>query len=363
MVVKKAKKSGKKQWMLDLGMVHGKRVRKFFESKQEADEEMAAEREDRRQHGLDAHTLPVSERLEFTAAKERLAAIGWTIMQAVMLAESQSKKLIAKPMSDAIEEFDRIKKATGKRHVYIRLLKARVKHFHRASPVHLVSEVTREQVEKWVHEAGKAAGTSRGRLIDLQTFFNFCAKRGWCAESPTKNIEKIMLEDKPPGIHTVKQVKDLLECALKTDPSTIGYLALIYFGGLRPAEAETITKEQIHGDVIEVTGAKAKTRRRRFIPINDTLRAWLDAPGVKLRTSKRRLNNLRTRLKPFPWPHDCLRHSFCSYGLPKFGAKDTAAYAGHSEQILFAHYRERVKPADAEKYWALRPKSTSPDPC
>jgi hypothetical protein len=57
-----------------------------------------------------------------------------------------------------------------------------------------------------------------------------------------------------------------------------------------------------------------------------------------------------------PWPSNVTRHSFCSYHLAQFGsASKTALEAGHSEAMLFAHYREVVSPAEAAAFWQIRP--------
>jgi integrase len=52
-----------------------------------------------------------------------------------------------------------------------------------------------------------------------------------------------------------------------------------------------------------------------------------------------------------------LRHSFASYHLAKFS--DAAALAlelGHTNaNLVFQHYRQIVKPKDAERYWSIRP--------
>jgi integrase len=57
------------------------------------------------------------------------------------------------------------------------------------------------------------------------------------------------------------------------------------------------------------------------------------------------------------WPSNALRHSFASYHLAHF--KDAAALAlelGHTDAgLVFQHYREIVKPKEAEKYWNLVP--------
>ena len=51
-----------------------------------------------------------------------------------------------------------------------------------------------------------------------------------------------------------------------------------------------------------------------------------------------------------------MRHSFVSYRLAATGnAAQTALDSGHDQAVLFAHYREIVKPKDAERFFAIRP--------
>ena len=57
------------------------------------------------------------------------------------------------------------------------------------------------------------------------------------------------------------------------------------------------------------------------------------------------------------WPQNALRHGFASYYLAKFN--DAAALAlklGHTNSnLVFQHYRQLVKPKQAERYWKIVP--------
>ena len=57
------------------------------------------------------------------------------------------------------------------------------------------------------------------------------------------------------------------------------------------------------------------------------------------------------------WPPNALRHSFASYHLAAFdNAAKLALELGHtSEELIFRHYRELVRPEQATKYWAISP--------
>ena len=58
-----------------------------------------------------------------------------------------------------------------------------------------------------------------------------------------------------------------------------------------------------------------------------------------------------------PWPQNAARHSFASYGLAaEQDAPKIALELGHSDTaIVFQHYRQLVKPAEAKMFWSIRP--------
>jgi hypothetical protein len=97
-------------------------------------------------------------------------------------------------------------------------------------------------------------------------------------------------------------------------------------------------------------------------PIPAQLRTWLDCArgiGGKLPTVnyadklKRTLEKAGLRAE---WPQNALRHSFASYHYAKFrNENETAAIMGNSPQMIFQHYRELVRPAEAEVFFRIIP--------
>ena len=68
---------------------------------------------------------------------------------------------------------------------------------------------------------------------------------------------------------------------------------------------------------------------------------------------KRALDKAKLRAN---WPQNGLRHSFASYHYAKYrNENETAALMGNSPQMVFAHYRELVRPAQAEAFFGLLP--------
>jgi integrase len=133
---------------------------------------------------------------------------------------------------------------------------------------------------------------------------------------------------------------------------------------LRRAEIERLIWSEVDFDagVIEVKASKAKTASRRLVTIQSNLREWL-APyrtcigRVCPVNLQRKINEDRERAElRAEWPQNALRHSFGSYHLAQFNdAAKLALEMGNSPATIFRHYRQLVKPKQAERYWKIAP--------
>jgi integrase len=222
--------------------------------------------------------------------------------------------------------------------------------------------VTAKQIEEWLATSDWAPRTQRGYLMDVRTLYAFCKRRGICTSNPALAAECPELAHKTPGIHSPGEVSIVLETAREADLNVCRCLAVRYFAGLRASEAERIEERQIRREdpVIEVGADISKTRKRRLVTIQPALGAWLDLGGeLPLRDVSNRMRALvkTVEAKGVLWPQNAPRHSFCSYHLAMWQkAGETALEAGHSEQMLFQHYRALVSKKEAESFWAIRPK-------
>jgi len=60
----------------------------------------------------------------------------------------------------------------------------------------------------------------------------------------------------------------------------------------------------------------------------------------------------------FGWKHNALRHSFISYRVADIqNVAQVALEAGNSPQMIFKHYRELVRPAEAKAWFDIKPKN------
>jgi len=269
-------------------------------------------------------------------------------------------------ISDLVKDFLKVKAKTGRSDRYLRALRVSLRSFATGRGQTPIGNVTVAEIESWLESNAWAPRTQKGYLSDVRVMFNFAVKRNLLAHNPAAAVESPVWDSGPPCIHTPDQVRTVLEFARGYDLDICRCLAIRYFAGLRSSEAERLDEKEIRtaDGFIEVTAAKAKTRRRRPATIQENLRAWLQLGGtLPLHDRSNLWRWFRAELEAkhnLQWEHNVTRHSFCSYHLAAFGnAAKTALEAGHTEQMLFAHYRELVTPGAAKEFWAIKPKDVA----
>jgi integrase len=142
--------------------------------------------------------------------------------------------------------------------------------------------------------------------------------------------------------------------------------------GLRTAELLRLEWEAIDlpRGLINVAASKAKTAKRRLIPIAPNLAEWLRPYAGRAgrifpfshRVYYNKVERLREAVGLEHWPNNGLRHSFASYHLAKHqNAPQLALEMGHTTpRMIFDNYREVVTPDEASSYWTIRPR-TAPE--
>lgn len=198
-------------------------------------------------------------------------------------------------------------------------------------------------------------------------FFAYAIKQGLLEFNPASGIEKVQMDETLPEIFSVAEAERVLNATTAVYPRLLPATALGFFAGLRTAELEKLEWGAIdfEGKLLTVGPAIAKKRRQRHVTLSDNLLAWLapyrkatgrvsPPPAVVIRWRPR----IMKKAKLASWPRNGLRHSFASYHLAKHqNISETAALLGHTgPDVLYNHYRNLVKPADAAAYWSLVPK-------
>jgi integrase len=343
----------------------GKRKRKFFETKEQAQSFAAFKNAELRKFGVEGAEFSSRLREEAAECVERLSAYGKTLTDATDFLVAHLKASERSITTAAlVEQLIAAKKADGMSRRYIEDLRSRLPRFTKKFDGQMVATITSTEIDNWLRALEVGATTRNNFRRTLVMMFNHAIARGYATDNPAAKTAKAKVVDSPPGILTVQQTARLLEAA---PPELLPYVAIGAFAGLRRAELERLDWSDVHfdADLIEVTAQKSKTARRRFVKIQPNLRAWLlpvrnHMGKVTSDNFPKQLDAAREAAGITEWPDNALRHSFASYHLAHF--KDAAALAlemGHTDSgMIFNHYRQLVRPKEAERYWNIKPATT-----
>jgi len=209
------------------------------------------------------------------------------------------------------------------------------------------NSITPDDINAFVNGRGWSNSTKRAALTKLFGLFQLSMDRGWAKSNPVESVERPDDDSERPEILTNDAVAKLFLACDQLDKPLLAYLALGAFCGVRAAEIERLTPEDIHlaeGWVV-IEAAKSKTASRRVITLQPAAKAWLERSQAAAGSAWMNWKGLRGRLDRvveaagIRWPANCLRHSFCSNALPVFGSTDASNWAGHSEAILHRRYK------------------------
>jgi integrase len=347
------------------------RNRRFFKDKQEAETFLQTKRIEQENYGTAGTSFNERQRAEYLECAESLKPFNATIRDAAnfYLPHLHASKRTC-TAAELVDELLKVKEADGASERYVSDLRSRLGQFSDSFDGKPVAEITSPQVDEWLRYLSDKKTGKRLAPVTRNNFrrvlivaFNFARERGYCAGNPAEKSAKAKVVDSAVGILTVEQTARLLESAA---PDLVPYIAIGAFAGLRRAELERLDWKEIdlQSRLIEVTATKAKSARRRFVRIQPNLAKWLQ-PHAQLSGTvtppnyRELLDAGREAAGIEQWPQNALRHSFASYHLAKFN--DAAALAlelGHTNSnLVFQHYRQLVKPKQAERYWKIVPAS------
>lgn len=220
-----------------------------------------------------------------------------------------------------------------------------------------------------------------GQAAVLVSFFNFLIKRPdqtsdvrqpLMSFNPAAEVAQDMKEiyEEPPTtrIWSIEQVERNLAFAESHEGGACAaYMALTLFAGIRPdvlrGEITRIAKADYDPRTQSIELDKSKTKTPRQIDVSDNLAAWIDAYGlddiIPLTADGNPWSNDRwTKFrKECDWSHDVTRHTCISFWLQTNQKReDRAKYMfGNADKIRNQHYRRKVTPDDAERFWNIVP--------
>jgi len=304
--------------------------------------------------------MPEKLRIEAVTCDERLKLLGRTITDATNHYLSHLAAVQRSCTVNAlIREFIVTKVQDGASETYLKDLKHRLGKFEQDFGERLVADILSVDIDDWLRSLDVAAQTRNNYRTVIRTMFEFAVVRNYAQDNPTAKTAKAKVVRLAPEIFTPEQMRLVLEHA---PAEFIPYLVIGGFAGLRSAEIKRLDWSEINlgRKLINVKAEKSKSAQRRLVDISDNLAAWL-APHVKSSGAVAKLvrdsREKTCKSAKIEWPSNALRHSFASYHLAHHqNAAITATQLGHtSPTMLYKHYREVVRPDEADKWWSILP--------
>ena len=272
---------------------------------------------------------------------------------------ARHKPTVAKRVADAVAEMLSVKAARGASERYLRDLRGRLNKFAAAFQKD-ARNVTTPEIQAWLDSQKLGTQSYANNRRVLSVLFEFCVARGYASDNPVARVENVKVHNREIQIFTPSEVSKLLSAASSDFLPT---LALGAFAGLRSAEIERLEWSAIDlkaGHIV-VGADAAKTASRRIVPIAGNLAEWL-APYAE-RTGKvwtggwlYKAQQDTANAAGVTWKKNGARHSFASYSFALCAdAGRVAGYCGNSPAVIHRHYKQLCTPADAQKFFSIKP--------
>jgi integrase len=298
---------------------------------------------------------------------------GATVLEAARFyAKQNPNRLPKKLVPDVVAELVAAKEADGMSGVYVQDLRLRLGRFGKSFPG-AISMVTSAEIEDFLRGL-KLSGRSRNNYRRaVATMFYFAESRGYLPKGFVQ-VDSVAVAKEEDSEIEIFRPEELMRVLEDAEPELVPFIAIGAFAGLRHAEIKRLdwAEVRLEDGFIEVKASKAKTASRRLVPVTENLKLWLEplrqASGKVCQyanVTKQLLwlaekvnDNWQKDTSPgaFVWKHNALRHSFISYRVAQIqNVAQVALEAGNSPRMVFSNYRELVRPADAEKWFAVTP--------
>jgi integrase len=351
-------------WRLNIPAIlspDGKRARRFFGSRDEAEGFAQKLRTQFLQHGAGASVLPPAQADSAVRAFAMLGkdATPETLLEAVReYMERHKRRLASVPFEDAFEQFAGAQPRSESYTRSLRQFRARLAGLHGR----MLCDISARDIEDAMNDFPPSVFNFGLRI--LGGLFNYGRKRDLCAGNPIEKLDRKKLPPKEVEIYTPTQVADLLGSA---DAQLIPWLATCMFAGLRASEARKMTWGDFDfaENFIRVRASVSKIHRPRAIQMEPNLREWLlpykredqalIAPqGVNVLRSQLRAAHQASGVRQIKHGP---RHCFASYLLARDQSIDALVLAlGHEDPATtFRHYHRVASQRAAKTFWSIRP--------
>jgi integrase len=366
------------------GWLDGKRVRKNFRTRAEAEADRQVLEVQRAQGETGIRTaitrLTDEQIGEAETVFARLAGLPRPLAFYVDYAlDNYSEPDSQKSLADAVKEYTAAKDHEREQdqisESHLVFMKRDLKRFLRHFPKVNVSELTAERLIAYFN-FGKlkkpSLKTYNNRRGIVSNLLKFSFQRGWIKENPIAKVPHHRIRRKRGSVATLSPSKatELMRHVENLDGGRyVPFFALCLFAGIRPClrtgEILRLKPEDVNLEtgIIFVSADVSKVREPRKVTIQPNLAAWLKAypPADDFPIVPKNLQHVRARIaKAYGLSHDIMRHTFISMFVAKFRSIGEAAIqAGNSEAIIRKHYLDMKSQTEAEAFYGIMPQKTA----
>jgi integrase len=362
------------------GSLDGKRVRKNFPTRAEAEAERQILEVQRAQGETGIRTAITRLTDEQIGEAETLFARAAGLPRPLSFyvdfaltnyREPETQRLLADAVADytAAKDHEFAQDQISESHLVF--LKRDLKRFLRHFPKVTVADLTPERLIGYFNLGKPKLKTYNNRRGIVSTFLKFSFQRGWINANPMAKVPSHRIRRKREAIPTfsaTKAAEFMRHIENLESGRFVPFFALCLFAGIRPClrtgEILRLKPELVNleSGIINITAEVSKVREPRKITIQANLAAWLKAyPLDKFPIIPANLQHVRARIaKAFGLSHDLMRHTFISFFVAKFRSMGEAALqAGNSEAIIRKHYLDLKSQTEAEAFFGIMPKHSA----
>ena len=288
-----------------------------------------------------------------------------SVAAAVRFYKAKHKAITPKSVAEIVAELLALKESRGASARYLEDLKFRLEKFAAAFQCSIGS-VTTAAVQAWLDGQKLSTQSYNNNRRVAHLLCAFAVSRSYAHDNPVAGVDKVKISNGDCEVFTPGEAAKLLASAPE---DFLPCLALGLFAGIRSAELERLNWQDIDLKARHIVVGKsaAKTASRRIVPVADNLALWLAPYAARQgnvwphgRICFHKRQQATAKAAGVPWKRNAMRHSFASYSIALCNdAGRVAGELGNSAAVVHKHYRELVKPADAERWFAVKPATTA----
>ena len=284
-----------------------------------------------------------------------------SVAAAVRFYKAKHTTITPRNVAEVVAELLVLKKSRGASSRYLEDLKFRLEKFAVAFKCSIGS-VTTATVQAWLDGQKLSTQSYNNNRRVAHLLCAFAASRSYAHDNPVAGVDRVKISNGDCEVFTPDEAAKLLASAPE---DFLPCLALGLFAGIRSAELERLKWQDIDLKARHIVVGKsaAKTASRRIVPVRDNLALWLAPYATRQgsvwpqgRISFHKRQQATAKAAGVRWKRNAMRHSFTSYAFAMCNdAGRVAGECGNSAAVIHRQYRELVKLADAERWFAVKP--------